>query len=151
MSKAVDLFILYNIIKKLTKPFEKWDAFEAGIIDEKGKTLRKATKEEKNTIYTKFDILIKNLKVMLAAVPGGRSRLATFAAALIMLKEDNDYLLDNEDMLESLLKEEITNTVGAGNIAGAGVNSSKKQEPFRKKKKKKGKLDGYLQHSKRDK
>ena len=37
------------------------------------------------------DTLIFNLKKILAKVPGGRTRFATFAAALFLLKEDHIY------------------------------------------------------------
>ena len=36
---VVDLFLVYSFIRKLVTPFEKWDAYEEGIIDEKGTIL----------------------------------------------------------------------------------------------------------------
>ena len=36
---VVDLFLVYSFIRKLVTPFEKWDAYEEGIIDEKGNIL----------------------------------------------------------------------------------------------------------------
>ena len=43
-TRAIDLLITYRIIKLLTTPFEKQDAYRLGIIDKNGKVLRK-TKE----------------------------------------------------------------------------------------------------------
>ena len=45
-TRAIDLLITYRIIKLLTTPFEKQDAYRLGIIDKNGKVLRK-TKELK--------------------------------------------------------------------------------------------------------
>ena len=42
MSALVDTYITYRIITTLVKPWNKQDAYEFGIIDEKGKVLRKA-------------------------------------------------------------------------------------------------------------
>ena len=55
MSGIVDTYITYRIITILTKPWEEQDAYEFGIIDDKGKVLRKArelkTRKEKDS-YT---------------------------------------------------------------------------------------------------
>ena len=37
----VDLFLVYQMIKRLATPFEKWSAYELGIIDDKGMPLKK--------------------------------------------------------------------------------------------------------------
>ena len=41
MSKVVDLFLVYQFIKRLSTPFEETKAYELGLIDEKGKRLKK--------------------------------------------------------------------------------------------------------------
>ena len=38
---VVDLFLVFQFIRKLVTPFNKWPAFEQGIIDEKGDILIK--------------------------------------------------------------------------------------------------------------
>ena len=38
---VIDLFLLYQFIKRLATPFKEWDAYELGIIDAKGKQLKK--------------------------------------------------------------------------------------------------------------
>ena len=42
MSGIVDTYITYRIITILTKPWKEQDAYEFGIIDDKGKVLRKS-------------------------------------------------------------------------------------------------------------
>ena len=33
---VVDLYLVYSFIRRLVTPFEKWDAFKTGVIDNKG-------------------------------------------------------------------------------------------------------------------
>jgi len=42
MSGIVDTYITYRIITTLTKPWKEQDAYEFGIIDDKGKVLSKS-------------------------------------------------------------------------------------------------------------
>ena len=89
-SSAGNLFFVYQFIKKLVTPFDKTKAFELGIIDAKGKILKKRsqlrTPEEKEA-YTLTDTLIFNLKKVLSKVPGGSTKFGTFTAALFLMKE----------------------------------------------------------------
>ena len=43
---VIDLFLLYQFIKRLATPFKEWDAYELGIIDAKGNTHRKCSTYE---------------------------------------------------------------------------------------------------------
>ena len=45
MGRFVDSVIAIRILKLLTTPFEKTKAYELGIIDDKGKDLKKLLKE----------------------------------------------------------------------------------------------------------
>ena len=91
-SAAGNIYFVYSFIKRLATPFKSTKAFELGIIDENGKVLKKRsklkTKEEKES-YTLSDTLVFNLKKVLAKVPGGSTKFATFAAALFLMKEEN--------------------------------------------------------------
>ena len=93
-SAAGNIYFVYQFLTKLVKPFKDTDAFKLGIIDEKGKVLKRRstlkTREEKEA-YTVSDTLVFNLKKLLEKVPGGRTRFASFAAALFLLKEDLEY------------------------------------------------------------
>ena len=84
-----DLILIYQFIKRLSTPFEEQEAYKLGIIDEKGnriKSKKLETKEEKNA-YGYLDKLIFNLKKLIEKVPGGKSRLGSFAAALFLIRE----------------------------------------------------------------
>ena len=111
-SRAFDTFITYKIISNLVTDWEDFPAFEHGIIDKKGKLLRKSsqlkTKEEKDS-YTLFHRLIFNLKRLIQKLPGGSSKLASYAAGLFLIKEEIDVdrlLNEGESYVEELLQDE---------------------------------------------
>lgn len=90
MSRFVDAIITYRILKKLVTPFEETDAYKQGIIDKRGKLLKKAS--ELNTVderdaYTLLDRLVFRLKRIIEKVPVDNKRLLSFAAALSLIKE----------------------------------------------------------------
>lgn len=92
MSRIIDTYTVYKIIKKLTTDWEDTEAFKLGIIDDDGKVLRKYktldTNKEKEA-YTVLDRFVFNMKRLLQKLPGGRSKFGSYAAAaLLLLKED---------------------------------------------------------------
>ncbi len=94
MGRAIDLLITYRVIKMLVTPFEKQPAYALGIIDENGKVLKKAktlkTGKEREA-YTLLHRFVFNLKRLINIIPGGKSKLGTYAAALgLLLKESKD-------------------------------------------------------------
>ena len=110
-SRAFDTFITYKIISNLVTDWEDFPAFEHGIIDKKGKLLRKyntlKTKDEKDS-YTLFHRLIFNLKRLIQKLPGGSSKLASYAAGLFLIKEEIDterLLNEGEEYVEELLHD----------------------------------------------
>lgn len=130
---AIDIFLVYQFLRRLVTPFEKWDAFKTGVIDKDGKVIAKKGERtsEQDKSWGYYDKLIANLKKLLGKVPGGKTRIASFAAALLLLREqnidpDNMELLSEklEEYMEEahmLMEEMPTNAVGGGNIAGLGV------------------------------
>lgn len=107
------VYIVYSIIKKLVTPFTETDAYKLGIIDKDGNVLRRRrtlqTQQEKNA-YTVLDTLVFKLKRMLEKIPGGRSRLASYAAALWLIKEayNHEFFEMNEEMMEQEVAEFIS-------------------------------------------
>ena len=45
MSRVIDAVIAYRVLKLLVTPFNKTKAFELGIIDDKGKVLKKSRRD----------------------------------------------------------------------------------------------------------
>ena len=94
MSGLVDTYITYRIITTLTKPWKEQDAYEFGIIDDKGKVLRKAKELKNSKEKNSYSILIRfifNLKRLMEKIPGGKSKMGSYAiAALVFLNEEDD-------------------------------------------------------------
>ena len=103
MSRAADLGYAFRFLKLLVTPWEKLEAFKLGIVDKRGRNIKKAkeleTSEEKSA-YTIFHRLVFNVKRLLQMVPGGKSKFGSFAAALFLIKE-------HTGMSEKRLKEII--------------------------------------------
>ena len=60
---VVDLFLVYSFIKRLVTPFNKWEAYKLGIIDETGKILIKRKdflKNDQKRAFGVFDQMILN-------------------------------------------------------------------------------------------
>ena len=93
MGRAIDALITFRFLKLLVTPFNKTKAYELGIIDERGKNLIRAkdlsTIEQRNS-YTILHKLVFNIKKLIEKLPGGKSRLATYAAALFLIKENTE-------------------------------------------------------------
>ena len=103
MSRAVDLLITYRIMKILVTPFDKQEAFKYGIIDKKGKVLRKwstikGTKEKQS--YTILHRFIFNLKRILQKAGLG-GKLGTFAVALATLIREHQEFEEHQKLIES--------------------------------------------------
>jgi len=90
MGKFVDSIIAYRILKILTTPFEETDAYKLGIIDSKGKELipmRYLNTVEKRDAYTLLHRLVFRLKRIIERVPIDNKKIASFAAALSLVRE----------------------------------------------------------------
>jgi len=153
----VDLFLVYNMVKRLATPFNEWEAYKLGIIDERGNLLKSRkdlrTIKERNA-FGLYDLMILKLKRLVEKVPGGKTRLGSYAAALYLVKEGKLYTEETSDKIleEEFMKyyttlseddinirfEEIVNTAGGGNVAGLPpddpVVSKKSQKKLLKRK-----------------
>ena len=102
-SRAVELLIAYRVLKMLVTPFEKQPAFKMGIIDDKGKVLKKfrtlTTTGEKQS-YTMLHRFVFNLKRILAKA-GIRGALGSFAVAAALLLRENKKYVQHKKVIES--------------------------------------------------
>ena len=106
MGRAIDLFVTYRFVKLLTTPFEKTDAFKMGIIDKDGfRTNKILYKQAEQNAFTVLHKLVFNIKRIFAKVPGLRTRLGTYAAALFLLKDTFKEHVEDPDMFEKGLME----------------------------------------------
>ena len=106
MCRAIDLFVTYRFVKLLTTPFEKTDAYKMGIIDKDGfRTKKILYKQSEQSAYTVLHKLVFNIKRIFAKVPGLRTRLGTYAAALFLLKDTFKEHVEDPNMFEKGLME----------------------------------------------
>lgn len=109
----IDTIAVYQILRKLVTPFEQMDAYRLGIIDEDGNFLKKRadlqTQQERDAV-TMLDVLVINLKRLLGKLPGGKSRLASFAAALYLVRENSSISESNLTNMLFTLEEDFKKT-----------------------------------------
>ena len=111
IKSAADIAYTFRFLALLVTPFDKTKAFEKGIIDEKGKRLVKPPfskiedRENYANYYTPFIRLVFNIKKLMAKAPGGSSRIASYAAALYLIKEN--FSVSEKNMRKDLLKAGI--------------------------------------------
>jgi len=88
-SKAGDLLYTFRFLKMLTTPWDETDAFKLGLIDENGKRIKseKVDSSEKKVALGPFVRLVFNVKRALGKLPGGKTTVGSYAAALFLLKE----------------------------------------------------------------
>ena len=152
-SKFGDLLLAYNFIKRLVTPFDETDAFKLGVIDERGKKIKNPENAKEELAFSTFNRLIFNIKKIVERLPGGKSKLASYGAALFLIKESanpKDHYTDEEIMqaleenmdylakhdkktLKSLL-EDVPTTSTAG-VAATGDDPTVVIDPKKKKKK----------------
>ena len=102
LSRAGDFTYTIRFLRLLTTKFEDTTAFKLGLIDENGKKLRKAETTEEKSAYNYFHRLVFNLKKLLAKAPGGSSKIASYAAALFLVKENANL---SDKSLEKIVEE----------------------------------------------
>jgi hypothetical protein len=105
LKSAADLVYTIRFLKLLVTPFDKTDAFKAGIIDENGQKNKEFSlnsmddREAYRSHYTPFHRLVFNLKRIMAKVPGGQSVVARYGAALALIKEHGELTDARVDMI----------------------------------------------------
>ena len=110
IKQAGDLVYTFRFLTLLVTPFDKTKAYEAGIIDENGKRIKDFDKSSQayREFYTPFHRLVFNVKRLMSKVPGGGSRLASYAAALYLIKEK--YSVSEKKILKGLKELGIDST-----------------------------------------
>lgn len=89
-TKVADLIFVYSFLKRLVTPFNETKAYQLGIIDERGKKIRNPQTKAELDSFSTFERLVFNIKKIIERFPGGKSKLASYAAALFLIKEHNN-------------------------------------------------------------
>lgn len=103
VKRAADLVYTFRFLKLLVTSFENTAAFKLGIIDEKGKRLKKPKTSEEKDAYTPFNRLVFNVKRL---IPAGK--VGSYASALYLIKE-NGQLSDKS--IEKIMEELGLNSI----------------------------------------
>ena len=82
IKRAGDLVYTFRFLKLLVTNFEDTEAFKLGIIDEKGKRIKRPESSDERNVYTPFHRLVYNIKKL---IPGGK--IGSYASALYLIKE----------------------------------------------------------------
>ena len=137
MTNLVNIYLVYRILRLFTTPWTEWEAFKTGVIDAEGNIIvpqEKRTQEQDDS-FSKFELLILKLKRVLEKLPFGKTRLASYGAALFLLKEQNNLTEENIEELftahystseflyeayeaHRMEEDSPANSDGGGNIAG---------------------------------
>ena len=144
MSRTVDNLMAYKILKMLVTDFKDTKAAKLGIIDDKGKQLKKVSDlrgSEEQDAYTYLHRLVFNMKRIINKW-GGESKTKSLVAALWLIKEyyengkrttslmedrygeiygwvDQGIVLAEEEIAVKKFEEEAP----ANNTAGVSVNT----------------------------
>jgi len=114
IKRAGDLVYTFRFLRLLTTNFEDTEAFKLGIIDKDGKRLKSfnlndmENRDNYRDYYTPFHRLVFNIKKLLSKAPGGDTKIASYAAALYLLKEKFGV---SETQIEHGLKKSGINTI----------------------------------------
>lgn len=85
--RIVDNLIALRIIYLLVTPFEQTDAYQLGLIDDKGRSLKKASTSAEKNATSMLHRLVWNLKRVINLAPGGATKIGSLAAAYLLVKE----------------------------------------------------------------
>ena len=102
LSKSADLVYTLRFLRLLTTKWEDTNAFKLGLIDDNGKKIKKPQTTEEKSAYNLFHRLVYNIKKLINKVPGGKSKIASYAAALLLLKENYNL---SDASLEKIIAE----------------------------------------------
>jgi len=102
LSRSGDLVYTMRFLTLLTTPFDETNAFKEGLIDSDGERLKKPKTSKEKEVYNYFHRLVFNIKKLLGKVPGGKKRIASYGAALYLIKEKGGL---EDEHIEQILKQ----------------------------------------------
>jgi hypothetical protein len=109
MSKLVDNLITLRMLRLFTVEYTETNAYKLGIINDKGEQLiktRNFVRREQDEAYTLLHRLVFRLRGLLEKVPFVKSRLANYAAALLLIREkivkEEEFFETDDILIEKL-------------------------------------------------
>jgi hypothetical protein len=102
--RGPDFFYAIRFLRLLTTRWDRTSAYKLGIVDKNGKKLKKPETSEEKSAYNIFHKLVYNIKRLINKIPLGKSTLASYAAALFLIKEHTGI---SDKKLIKVIKESI--------------------------------------------
>lgn len=102
LSRAGDTFFALRFLRLLTTAWEDTGAYKNGIIDANGQVIKKPQTSQEKSTYNFFHKLVFNIKRLLNKIPFGKSKIASYATALFLIKEHTGL---SERLLGTILEE----------------------------------------------
>jgi hypothetical protein len=143
----LNLYILWKFLRLISLPFEKWDAYANGVIDKNGDVIvdKNNRTAKQNESFTKLEVLVRNIKRIIEKIPGGKSMIGRYAAALYLLKEttvfeDDNLLTESVEILEfdegemKAYVEDIITTAGIAGLDGSVVPEKARKKYLKRNK-----------------
>lgn len=139
----ISTYIAYRMLKLLSNPFKEWDAYEYGLIDEKGEILREPENANERKSFGMFEKIILKIKKLFTSVMG-HSRAAAILSTLYLMKEKDEFVYnevlkklteDHSDIKEyveekMLLKEEtVTGDVAQPDVCMSDMKRRRMRNP----------------------
>ena len=106
MARLADAYVTYRILRLLATPIENSDAYKMGIINADGKKIKNPTTPSEKDAYSLLQRFIFKVQQALVKSPDRNAkRLLTVAAALSILREHDENILETytEQDIEALL------------------------------------------------
>ena len=105
------IMLTYQFVKRLTTPFNEWPSYNTGVHDESGNllVLEGQRTEQQEQSFNKFDLISLRLKKIMESIPGGNTRLASYAAAMMIINEKWEDKSESEKAVR-YLNEQIAMT-----------------------------------------
>ena len=93
-------FLIYRFAVLMKTPFKKWDAFNLGLIDEKGEVLRKAKTTQEKDKFGKLELFILKIrKIMLKYIRSEKLLTVLVYAYILKMESPNIAVLELEEEL----------------------------------------------------
>jgi hypothetical protein len=108
MGRFVDSIITFRILHLLVTPFDQTEAFRRGIIDAKGKELKRMRdlhSVEDRDAYTLLHRLVYRLKKIIEKVPVENKKFLSIAAAYSLIKEHYEFGKEPINLEEQFLNK----------------------------------------------
>ena len=102
LTTTADRFYTLRFLRLLTTQWKDTNAFKAGLIDDLGNVIRKPKTSEEKKVYNMFHKLVFNIKRLLNKLPFGKTKLASYAAALLLLKDHTEI---SDEVMGEVLQE----------------------------------------------